>query len=153
MSRRRAVHSVEDMETFKHLHWPLILGLGALALIRPLANIMNISDYFGKGTVALTTTVAISLAWILIVGLSRVDHPVLVLVFSGITYALYSMVLSGIVSPILTGELQGPLATPIAIIPILLVNAVWGTVAGLLGLGVQRLRGFHSGSAETGQIQ
>ncbi|GAB3266649.1 hypothetical protein [Arthrobacter pigmenti] len=141
------------METIKHLHWSLILGLGALALLRPLANIMNISDYFGKGTVALTTTVAISLAWILIVGLSRVNHPVLVLVFSGMAYAVYSTILSGILSPILTGELQGPLATPIAIIPILLVNAVWGAVAGLLALGVQRLRGVGAGSPETGHLQ
>jgi hypothetical protein len=141
------------METIKHLHWPLILGLGALALVRPLANIMNVSDFFGRGIVALTVTVAISLAWILIVGLSRVNHPVLVLVFSGLAYALYSTMLSGIVSPILTGELQGPLATPIAIIPILIVNAVWGAVAGLLALRVQRLRGVKAGSPDTGDLQ
>ncbi|HET7414799.1 MAG TPA: hypothetical protein VFI97_03785 [Arthrobacter sp.] len=150
------------METIKQLHWPLILGLGALALVRPLANIMNVSDFFGKGTVALTVSLAISLAWILIVGLSRVSHPVLVLVFSGLAYALYSTILSGIVSPILTGELQGPLATPIAFIPILIVNAVWGAVAGLLALGVQRLRGVSADapdiadsgeSADAGDLQ
>ncbi|WP_026819061.1 hypothetical protein [Arthrobacter castelli] len=141
------------METIKHLHWPLILGLGAIALVRPLANIMNISDYFSKGTVALTLTAAISLAWILIVGLSRVSHPVLVLVFSGLAYAVYSTLLSGVLSPILNGELQGPLATPIAIPAILIVNAVWGAVAGVLALVVQRLRGVRPGHPVTGQAR
>lgn len=141
------------METIKHLHWPLILSLGAIALVRPLANILDIADFFGKGAVALTLAAAISLAWVLIVGLNRVSHPILVLVFSALAYAVYSIILSGIVSPILTGELAGPLATPIAILPILVVNALWGSVTGVLALGVQRLRGFHSGSPHAGQVR
>ncbi|MCC3301607.1 hypothetical protein [Arthrobacter sp. zg-Y895] len=41
---------------------------------------------------------------------------------------------------VLTGSLQGPVALPIAIIPILVINTIWGAGAGLLALAVQYLR-------------
>jgi thiamine transporter ThiT len=72
---------------------------------------------------------------------------VLTLLFTGLTYAVLSIILSGILSPILTGELQGPLAMPIAIIPVVLFNAVWGLAAGGLALLLQRLRGLRSRDA------
>lgn len=101
---------------------------------------------FGEGSspaVPITVTLVISAVWIAVVGLSDIAHPVLTLLFTGLTYAVLSIVLSGVLSPILAGELQGPLAMPIAIIPVLLTNAVWGSTAGVLALLLQRLRGVR----------
>lgn len=132
--------------SFQSLHWPLILGLAALALIRPLFSIVGLSDVLGKPATPLILTAAITAAWVLIVGLSRVPHPVLTLVAAGLAYALASIVLSAVLSPILTGELQGPLAMPLAIIPLLIVNALWGLITGGLALLLQRVRAGRSPS-------
>ncbi|WP_217428558.1 hypothetical protein [Microlunatus speluncae] len=93
--------------------------------------------------VAITLTILISAAWIGVVGLTRVRHPVLTLVFAALAYAVFSTVFSAIASPIVTGRLQGPLAMPGAIIAVLLSNAAWGAITGLLALALQRARGFR----------
>jgi hypothetical protein len=135
----------DGVETLKNLHWPLVLGLGALALVRPLIRI--VTDPSGTSdapATAITLTLVISVIWVAAVGLTRVSHPVLTLVCAGVVYGVLSIVLSGILSPILTGQLQGPLAMPFAIIPVLAVNAVWGLITGVIALLVRRAR---SGSA------
>jgi hypothetical protein len=85
----------------------------------------------------------ISLVWIAVVGLSRVPEPVLTLVFAGLVYAGSSIVLSATLSPILEGELQGPLATPfgIGVLSVLVVNAIWGVTTGAAALLVRKMRG------------
>jgi hypothetical protein len=130
------VPSVVDMN-IRTLHWPLVLGLGALALVRPLTRILGL-DVPG-GPVLLT--VVITAVWVAAVGLARIARPVLTLVAAGLVYGVLAILLSAVLSPILTGELQGPLATPFGfgIVAVLAVNAVWGTVAGLLAAGVQRV--------------
>lgn len=136
------------MNKIKSLQWPLILGLGALALVRPLVSIVEFQlDVSDPPAVPIIITLVISAVWIAVVGFSKTAHPVLTLLFAGLTYAVLSIILSGILSPILTGELQGPLAMPIAIIPVLLTNAIWGLAAGGLALVVQRLRGVRSRNA------
>lgn len=136
------------MNTIKSLQWPLILGLGALALVRPLVSIVEYQlDVSDPPAVPIIITLVISAVWIVVVGLSKTAHPVLTLLFTGLTYAVLSIILSGILSPILSGELQGPLAMPIAIIPVLLTNAIWGLAAGGLALLLQRLRGVRSRDA------
>ena len=136
------------MNIIKSLHWPLIAGLGALALVRPLVSIVEHQlDVSDPPAVPIVITLVISAVWIAVVGLSKTAHPVLTLLFTGPTYAVLSIILSGILSPILTGELQGPLAMPIAIVPILLTNAIWGLAAGGLALLLQRLRGARSSDA------
>jgi hypothetical protein len=144
MSAPEHASSVASMDKVKNLQWPLIVGLGAFALVRPLVSI--IEDQLGvtdSAAVPIMITVVISAVWAVVVGLSKVAHPVLTLLFTGLTYAVLSIILSGILSPILTGKLQGPLATPIAIIPDLLVNAGWGVASGGLALLIQRIRGNH----------
>jgi hypothetical protein len=127
--------------SFRNLHWPLILGLGALALVRPIMK--TIQDQAGVASspvLSIGLTVAITALWAVVVGLSQVSRPIATLVAAGLSYAVLSILLSGLLSPILTGRLQGPLATPVAIIPVLLTNAVWGAVAGVLALALQRRR-------------
>lgn len=134
--------TVGTMNAMKNLQWPLVWGLGALALARPLASILEYQlDLSGGPAVSLTLTGVISLIWIAVVGLTGVARPVLTLVATGLTYGVLSIALSGLLSPVLTGELQGPLAMPVAIVPVLITNVIWGAVAGAVALLVQRVLG------------
>ncbi|MCW2132029.1 hypothetical protein B0G38_001188 [Arthrobacter sp. VKM Ac-2550] len=145
----RPLPSVEAMEHTRKssLQWPLIFGLGALGLIHPLTHMTGVAEALGVQAVAPVLILAIALAWILIVGLGNVGRPVLTLVLAGVTYAVYLVVISALLTPILTGELQGPLAMPFVLIPLVLTNAFYGLVAGLLAWGVQGLRRVRTGQA------
>ena len=126
---------------YKTLPWGLILGLAALALIRPVLRMTGIADGIGTAVVALVSTVVVTVVWVLVVGLSRLERPVAVLVATGVGYAVLAVALSAVASPVLDGELRGPLANPIALAPLILINALWGLVAGALAAGLQRLTG------------
>lgn len=125
------------------LHWPLIIGLGALALVRPLASIIGLTDTLGQPGTSLTLTALITLAWVLVVGCSTVARPVATLVATGLVYAVLAALISAILSPLLDGQLEGPLTNPFALVAMLLTNALWGLVAGVLALAVQRARGVR----------
>ncbi|MGJ3509044.1 hypothetical protein [Enemella sp. A6] len=130
----------------KSLQWPLIIGLGALALVRPLVRIVGGQlGLAGSPAVPIAITAVVSAFWILVVGLSKTAHPVLTLLFTALTYAVLSIILSGILSPILDGEMQGPLANPISIIPVLAINTMWGLAAGALALLLQHMRSTRRG--------
>ncbi|MFJ4682942.1 hypothetical protein ACIQNG_12015 [Streptomyces sp. NPDC091377] len=118
----------------------LVGVLSAVALIRPLFSIVGLSDALGKPAAPLLLTAGVSLTWILVVGLRRDREPLLTLIAAGVGYALATIVLSAILSPLLTGELQGPLAKPYAIVPLLLVNILWGAACGGLALALRALR-------------
>lgn len=129
------------------LNWLLILGLGLLALARPITN--TVLDQLGielGPVVPLGSTLLISVIWIGSVGLTRTLSPVLTLLLTGLTYGVAAIALSGILSPILLGELQGPLTTPIGIVAVLVTNAIWGLIAGAIALVLQRARGIRTGS-------
>jgi hypothetical protein len=131
----------DAVETLRNLHWPLVLGLGALALVRPLVRIViDPTGMADAPVVAITVSLLISVVWIAVVGRTNVAHPVLTLVCAGLVYGVLSIVLSGVLSPIMTGRLQGPLAMPFTIVPVLLTNAFWGLVTGLIALLVRRAR-------------
>jgi len=129
------------MNKLEQLHWPLIMGLGALALIRPLLSIVGLMDGLGRPFGPLLVTALISLAWLGIVLMSRVRRPFLTRVWTGIMYGIFAMLLSAILSPILHGELMGPLTNPFAFVAVLITNAIWGGAVGLLALGLQSMRG------------
>lgn len=129
------------MNKLEQLHWPLIMGLGALALIRPLLSIVGLMDGLGRPFGPLLVTALISLAWLGIVLMSRVRRPFLTPVWTGIMYGIFAMLLSAILSPILQGELMGPLTNPFAFVAVLITNAIWGGAVGLLALGLQSMRG------------
>lgn len=129
----------------RSLSWPLILGLGVIALARPLTN--TVLDQLGVdlgAVVPLLWTATLTIVWVAAVGLTRTARPVLTLTLTGLVYAVCAMALSAVLSPLLLGHLSGPLANPIAILPMLLVNAAWGAIAGVLALAVQRLRGARA---------
>ncbi|MFI1338390.1 hypothetical protein ACH4U7_51755 [Streptomyces sp. NPDC020845] len=128
----------------RRIHPPLVAGLTAVALIRPLCSITGLSDALGKPAAPLVLTAAISLTWILVVGLGTAREPVPTLVAAGLGYALAVLVLSAVLSPLLTGRLQGPLAHPISIVPLFAVNALWGALCGVCAGGLRRMRGRRS---------
>lgn len=131
-----------------HVNWPLGVGLGTLGLLRPLTRILEAQlGIENTPIVPLLLTLVISGVWIAAVGFSNTSAPVLTLVVSGLTYGVLATLASGVLSPILDGEFRGPLANPIAIVPMLAINGIWGLVAGTLALGVQRLRGHRSPAA------
>jgi hypothetical protein len=149
MSFPIAIHNLDHMNslstTVKALNWPLILGLGTTALIRPLVRIVeDRSEADLSPLVPIVMTLCITMVWIAAVGFTRVREPLLTLVCTGLTYGVLAILLSAILSPILTGHLDGPLAHPIAIVPVLIVNAIWGLVAGAIALGIQRARGIDA---------
>lgn len=134
--------NVEDMDKIKNLPWLLVIILGAFALIRPVVN--TVADQAGwdlPAAVPIGFTVFISLVWIAVIGLSRLTQPVLTLVFAGLSYGVLATLLSAVLSVSLGGTLQGPIGNPIAIVPMLMINAGWGLLAGLLALLLQRARG------------
>lgn len=119
----------------------LILSLGIFALIHPLFKIIGLIDLFPSnrfGSIFLTAL--ISLVWFGVVVFKQVKYPVIVLASSGVVYALGAIILSAILSPILTGHLQGPLTNPFAFISIIIVNIVWGGIVGLLARLIIRVR-------------
>lgn len=129
------------MDKLAQLHWPLIVGLGALALVRPLVSVVQHQlGIPGSPAIPIGITLAISLVWIGAVGLSRVAHPLLTLVFTGLVYGVSSIALSAVLSPLLTGRLDGPLAHPFAILPIIVVNGIWGLATGALAATIRRAK-------------
>lgn len=127
------------MNNFKQLHWPLIIGMGALALIRPFMNITGVMEGLGRPFGSLFITLLISIAWLAIVVLGKVRQPLLTLVFTGLTYALFAIIISAILSPILTGELAGPLTNAFAFVGVFITNAIWGGFIGLLAWALQAM--------------
>lgn len=134
-------HSPQSPPRRSQINWALVLGLGALALIRPLARINGLADAIGSPAGPVLLTVLVTLVWVAIVGLGGVARPVLTLTLTGLAYGLYVIPLSAVLSIVLEGTLAGPVAMPLAIIPLLLINAAWGALAGVLALGVQAATG------------
>lgn len=116
----------------------LILGLGALALIRPLMKITGIMELIGQQFGSILMTVLISLAWLFIVVRKKSRYPIPILVASGISYAVFAIILSGILSPILTDQLQGPLTNPFAFVSVIVTNAIWGMIIGVIALIINK---------------
>lgn len=132
-------------DTIRLLRWPWILGLGSLALVRPIVRIVQ--DLAGVDSSLAATvgiTAGVTAVWVVAVGCSRVAAPVLTLTCAGVVYGVLAVALSGVLSPILEGELAGPIANPIAIVPVLGLNAGWGAAAGVLALLMQWTRGVRS---------
>ncbi|WP_455604790.1 hypothetical protein [Cellulosimicrobium funkei] len=127
-------------EIVSSLSWPLVLGLGALALVRPLLSVTGLDDTIGRPAAPLLTTLVLTVVWVGAIGVAHPAHPLATGVAVGLAYGALALILSALLSPILTGELQGPVAHPVAIVPMLLTNAAWGAFAGAMALGLLAAR-------------
>ena len=112
------------------LHWPLILALGAGALIRPTLSILGYSD--GRPWMSILATILIMAVWIGAVSIQRVRKPIITLVAVGGMYAVLAMILNV--------AIQGNLSKlpVIGIVGILVTNLIWGGIAGLIAEGIRR---------------
>ncbi|CAG7658711.1 hypothetical protein ACFQI7_36195 [Paenibacillus allorhizosphaerae] len=119
------------------LNWFFIIGLAALALVRPLMSMLGWLESIGQPTASISVTIVITLTWIAIAVLGRVDEPLINLTFTGVTYGVFAIVISAILSPILEGQLKGPITNPFAIVSVLVTNGIWGLCAGLIATVIQ----------------
>ena len=89
------------------INWNLVLILSVFALIRPLMSIAGVTEILGQPFTSLTLTLLISIIWIVTVVAKKVESPIMTLMMTGIFYALFAIILSGILSPIMLGDLMG----------------------------------------------
>ena len=116
--------------------WLFIPGLAALALIRPILNMVGLSQAIGQPFTSIAVTLLISLAWLAVAVRARFSRPVVTLMFTGLVYGAFAILISAVLSPILTGQLQGPATNFFAFVSVLLTNAVWGLIIGVIAWAV-----------------
>lgn len=121
--------------------WPLPLALGTLALLRPLMSATGIADAIGAPWAQLGATLLITVVWVLAVLVSRAPRPFLTLVCAGLVYAILALVVSAALSPLLLGQVRGPITDPLAMVSVLVTNTLWGALAGGLALALRGLAG------------
>ncbi|MFG6147509.1 hypothetical protein [Halobacillus sp. B23F22_1] len=80
----------------------------------------------------------ITIVWIAAVLWKNVSRPVSTLFYAGVAYGIFAIVISAVMSPIVTGELQGPLTHPFGIVSVLVTNAIWGTAAGVIAVVLKK---------------
>jgi hypothetical protein len=144
------------MNRLKQLQWPLMVGMASLAFVHPFMNISGLMDLLGRPSGPLFMQMLISVAWLAIVVYFNVREPVLTLTCTGVIYGVFAFILGAILSPLLTGELYGPMASlfilPFAATGILVTNALWGLAIGLIAQAIQQSirprKGYHSDEKE-----
>lgn len=118
--------------------WPLILGLSALAMVRPLMSILGWLEAIGQPTASIAVTLIISAVWLVVVLSLRVHRPLVTLTWVGVGYGLLAIILSAVLSPLITGHLQGPITNPFAVVSVLITNGGWGLLVGSLAALIRR---------------
>jgi hypothetical protein len=117
--------------------WPVVLGLGALALLFPLAELTGASDALGAVPTALLLLGLVAAVWIGGVGLLRVPRPVLTLTLAGAVSGVVLVVLSLTLAT--RPGVGGGLAVLGGVFEVLR-STVLGTLAGVLAAAVQHTR-------------
>ncbi|OOC56167.1 MULTISPECIES: hypothetical protein [Nocardiopsis] len=142
MSQQPTPSEPRSAGPFSDVPWALVLGLGALALLRPLLSITGVTERLGWSPfLQWGTTALVTLVWVAAVVVARVPRPLITLVYTGLAYAVFATVLSAVLSPIMLGELRGPATNPFALVAVLAVNALWGLVAGAVALAARSALG------------
>ncbi len=118
--------------------WPLILGLSALAMVRPLMSILGWLEAIGQPTASIAVTLIISAVWLVVVLSLRVHRPLVTLTWVGVGYGFLAIILSAVLSPLITGHLQGPITNPFAVVSVLITNGGWGLLVGSLAALIRR---------------
>jgi hypothetical protein len=118
------------------MSWPLVLGLGSLALLWPLVELIGLSDAIGRPTTALVLFAVVAIVWIGTVGLCRVPRPVLTLTLAGAVYGGFLIALAAAFGT--HPDFGGVLAAGVALFEIAR-PALLGSIAGLLARAVQKV--------------
>lgn len=126
-----------DAARLQRVSWPLILGLGSLALLWPLAELSGATEVFGRAVTGLLTTGVVLTVWVGSAGLGRAPRPVLTLSLAG---GVHGAVLAGTTLAIGLRP-DGPSVTMLGLATEVGGSIALGALAGLLALTVQRARG------------
>ena len=121
------------------INWKISIILGTAALIRPLMSILGVMEIIGQPYTSLGLTLLISFVWIGTVVLTKEKRPILILVMAGVSYASFAIILSGILSTLSTGEIQGPLTNPLALISVFATNIIWGLITGCISWVIMKI--------------
>jgi hypothetical protein len=115
----------------------VVLGLGALALLFPIAELTGVADAMGEARTALLLFAVVAVVWVGGIGLGRVPRPVLTSTLAGIAFGVVLVVLSLALD---TGtDAEGALVAAVAAFEIGR-SAALGALAGLVADAVQRRR-------------
>ncbi|MFB5662978.1 hypothetical protein [Alteribacillus sp. HJP-4] len=112
-------------------NWPLIIFLACTALLRPLLSMTGALEAIGQPQASIIITILITVVWI-IAASKKSSHPIRTLMLTGFCYGVLAILISAIMSPMITGTLQGPLKNPFAVVSVLITNIVWGLAAGVI---------------------
>jgi hypothetical protein len=129
------------MSEKRRIDFRLVAGLACLALLYPILAVTF--NAFGAAS-ALTAPIntwlwlAVGVAWILIVWLTRAPSPVLTLVLTGAAGGVLTVLAVGIIQVTFSGS-AGLLTAPVGIIALIALNALGGLVCGLIAWGLQAL--------------
>ncbi|WP_166843921.1 hypothetical protein [Isoptericola sp. BMS4] len=115
--------------------WAVVAGLASMALLWPLTALTGIG---GTGAPRALTIVAITaVVWIGVVGFGRVPRPVATLTLTGLAFGVVAMLVSMLFGGVgMPGD-----GAAWTVIPALAMDTVWGALAGLVALAVQKARG------------
>ncbi|WP_082232034.1 hypothetical protein [Halobacillus massiliensis] len=122
------------------MNYTFIFTLGALALIRPLFSGLGLLEMIGKPAASQAVTFVITIVWVAAAVWKDIDQPVKTLIGAGLVYGMFAIVISAVLSPIVTGDLQGPLTHSLGALSVLLTNAIWGLAAGVIAAGLQKTK-------------
>jgi hypothetical protein len=118
------------------MSWPLVLGLGSLALLWPLAELIGLSDAIGRLTTALVIFAVVAIVWIGTVGFCRAPRPVLTLTLAGAVYGGFLVAFAAAFGT--HPDFGGVLAVGVALFEIGR-SALLGSIAGVLARAVQKM--------------
>jgi hypothetical protein len=118
--------------------WPLVLGLGSLALLSPLVELTGLADAIGQPSTVLLLLAVVALIWIGCVGLARVPRPVITLTLAGAAYGALTAVLGVVFGT--DPRAVGGAAAVVAVLFELGLSTMLGCLGGLIALAVQSLR-------------
>ena len=126
------------MNKLQQLNWPLIVGMGALALLWPFMNFSGLMDTIGRPAGPLLVIALTTLAWLVAVLAAKVRQPIATLVFTGLLYGAFALIFSAVFAESGAGPFARPAVLPIAIPAILGFNALWGAITGLVAQHLQQ---------------
>ncbi|PRX49556.1 hypothetical protein B0I33_103593 [Prauserella shujinwangii] len=120
------------------MSWKLVVALAAFGLLRPLLSMAGVLDALGKPWSPLAATAVIAVVWVGAVVWARPAQPVLTLTLAGVGYAVLAVLLNLAAQPLFEDARLVPGAGMIAM---LVTNALWGAVLGVVAFGILRWTG------------
>lgn len=123
-----------DKNILVELPWKLIVPLGALGLVRTIPGIIGSEDPLWVSILVILLLPVVTAIWVGVVVRQGVPHPFATLVCTGAMYAVWAMFLNV--------AIQGNFSKLplVGIVAILVVNLIWGAIAGLIAVGIDRLQ-------------